>query len=86
MADRKNALHHGARVARFVVGEAAREEMLRWREAQQQAGRAHGPLRELAEAPRFLKPGRIWVMDQVAADQPAPIERTASGATIGAGR
>lgn len=70
----------------IVVGESAREEMLRWREAQQQAGRAHGPLRELAEAPRFLKPGRIWVMDQVAAEQLAPFERTASGASAGSER
>lgn len=66
----------------IVVGESAREEMLRWREAEQQAGRAHGPLRELAAAPRFLKPGRMWVMEQAGAQQPEALTRAASGASI----
>ena len=70
----------------IVVGESAREEMLRWRESQQQAGLAHGPLRELVAAPRFLKPGRMWVMEQVGAEQIEPTARTASGAQLGAAR
>ncbi len=48
----------------IVVGESAHAELLRWRESELQAGRAHGPLRELAEAPRFLKPGRLWIVEQ----------------------
>lgn len=70
----------------IVVGESARDEMLRWREAEQQAGRANGPLRELAAAPRFLKPGRLWVMQQAGSEQIEPLERTASVAPVGAGR
>ncbi len=70
----------------IVVGESARDEMLRWREAEQQAGRANGPLRELAAAPRFLKPGRLWVMQQAGSEQVEPLERTASVAPVGAGR
>lgn len=75
-------LEHNPAGRLIVVGEAARDEMLRWREAEQQAGRADGPLRELAAAPRFLKPGRMWVMEQARAQQAEALTRAASGASI----
>ena len=54
--------HPSGRV--IVVGEAANEKLVEWQRDVRQSHAPIGALREVAVAPRFLRPGHLRVFEQ----------------------